>query len=44
MSGTNKYIPRKMLTNNNKECDDGNPILYKTIDSSTLVVKEDLTS
>ena len=41
MSGTNKYIPRKMLTNNNKELDDGSVILYKTDDSNTLVVKED---
>ena len=40
-SGTNKYIPRKMLTNNNKELDDGSVILYKTDDSNTLVVKED---
>jgi len=42
-SGTNKYIPQKMVNNNSKEYDDGSAILYKIVGSSALVVKEDLT-
>ena len=41
--GTIKYIPRKMVTNNNNEYDQGNAILYKIVESSKVLEKHDLT-